>query len=327
MIGQKYQVINMLNLKYSDVPSLNLYSLLFKENGTAWASGSFTTFSSGNLLAGNHPINMFESRSGYYEANVSGSAIDINALLRVEVYQRIAASAVYGNDLLKATADIVWNKQRDLGSLQVPKIESKPFIGNFILGERLPINNYVRDSFGKYGSGVVLLGFSILNNAESPITNGTIAPRGLDDACIYNTGVTLSSASYSSGTYLLRTSGYYYDGLGPSILLQNESTFSIYVPTSIPSVDVAAQLGCASGKVNDSSATTTTFVTTLPSTLDNTYNGQVLRFTEGYLIGQGRIILDYVGATKAVTLNKPFVTDPVNNTSFIVYPLGGELGL
>lgn len=70
--------------------------------------------------------------------------------------------------------------------------------------------------------------------------------------------------------------------------------------------------------VNDAGATTTTFITTLTSAVDDFYNDELLIFTSGALIGQARPILDYNGTTKAVTLSEALTSAPADGVSFDV---------
>jgi hypothetical protein len=73
--------------------------------------------------------------------------------------------------------------------------------------------------------------------------------------------------------------------------------------------------------VIDASATTTTFVTGLTSSVDNFYNDSMLVFTDGALAGQVRAIYDYIGATKTIILAEALTSAPVNGVAFAVVSL------
>ena len=73
--------------------------------------------------------------------------------------------------------------------------------------------------------------------------------------------------------------------------------------------------------VIDASATTTTFVTGLTSSVDNFYNDSMLVFTDGALAGQVRAIYDYIGATKTIVLEEALTSAPVNGVAFAVVSL------
>ena len=70
--------------------------------------------------------------------------------------------------------------------------------------------------------------------------------------------------------------------------------------------------------VNDLSATTTSFVTDLTETTDDFYNDKVLVFNSGTLSGQARVISDYNGTTKAITLDEAVTSAPSDGDSFII---------
>jgi hypothetical protein len=73
--------------------------------------------------------------------------------------------------------------------------------------------------------------------------------------------------------------------------------------------------------VIDASATTTTFVTGLTSSVDNFYNDSMLVFTDGALAGQVRAIYDYIGATKTIVLEEALTSAPVNGVAFAIVSL------
>lgn len=70
--------------------------------------------------------------------------------------------------------------------------------------------------------------------------------------------------------------------------------------------------------VNDASATTTNFVTALTETTDDYYNQKVITFIDGNLSGQSRVISDYNGTTKTITVDEAFTEAPANGVGFIV---------
>jgi hypothetical protein len=74
----------------------------------------------------------------------------------------------------------------------------------------------------------------------------------------------------------------------------------------------------AESTVNDASATRTSFVTDLASAVDDFYNDKILVFISGALEGQGRIISDYNGTTKAVTFDEATTSAPANGDGFII---------
>ena len=73
--------------------------------------------------------------------------------------------------------------------------------------------------------------------------------------------------------------------------------------------------------VIDASATTTTFITGLTSSVDDFYNDSMLVFTDGALAGQVRAIYDYIGATKTIVLEEALTSAPVNGVAFAIVSL------
>lgn len=72
------------------------------------------------------------------------------------------------------------------------------------------------------------------------------------------------------------------------------------------------------GKVNDGSATTTVFVTTLTGYGDDFFNDGFLLFTSGALAGQSRKIADYTSSSGSVTLSAAATSAPANGVNFVI---------
>jgi hypothetical protein len=74
----------------------------------------------------------------------------------------------------------------------------------------------------------------------------------------------------------------------------------------------------ADGQINDVSATATAFVTNLAEASDDHYNDAVITFVTGNLSGQSRVISDYDGATKTVTLDEALTEAPADGDEFLI---------
>ena len=72
------------------------------------------------------------------------------------------------------------------------------------------------------------------------------------------------------------------------------------------------------GQVNDLSATTTSFISNLASAVDDFYNDQTIHFISGSLTGQSRVVVDYNGTTKAITVDQALTSAPANGDEFII---------
>ena len=70
--------------------------------------------------------------------------------------------------------------------------------------------------------------------------------------------------------------------------------------------------------INDSSATTTQFVTSLTETTTSYYSNKIMVFIDGHLSGQARIITNYNGTTKAITLEEPLTSAPSDGDQFLI---------
>lgn len=71
------------------------------------------------------------------------------------------------------------------------------------------------------------------------------------------------------------------------------------------------------GTVNDASATTTSFKTTLGQA-DNFHNGAFVLFTDGALQGQSRKISTFANTNGVVTVATAFTSAPANSDPFII---------
>jgi len=82
------------------------------------------------------------------------------------------------------------------------------------------------------------------------------------------------------------------------------------------------QLGdVVTGVVNDGSATTIAFITTVTSAYDNFYNDQYIRFTNGNLEGIVRIVRSYNNSTLEIIVSEPLPVAPENGDEFDLIPV------
>lgn len=72
------------------------------------------------------------------------------------------------------------------------------------------------------------------------------------------------------------------------------------------------------GSVNDASATTTSFVTTLTGYGDGFFTGSFILFTDGTLQGQSRKISNYTSSSGTITLATATTSAAANSTPFII---------
>lgn len=82
-----------------------------------------------------------------------------------------------------------------------------------------------------------------------------------------------------------------------------------------------AELVTEEGAVNDASATTLSFISNLTEATSSFYSDLSLVFTSGNLQGQARVITDYNGSTKAITVDEEWTEAPADTDAFNVYAL------
>ena len=70
--------------------------------------------------------------------------------------------------------------------------------------------------------------------------------------------------------------------------------------------------------INDASATTTSFGTALTETTTSYYSNKIMVFIDGHLSGQARIITNYDGTTKTITLEEPLTSAPSDGDQFLI---------
>lgn len=76
--------------------------------------------------------------------------------------------------------------------------------------------------------------------------------------------------------------------------------------------------GVTTGAVNDASATTTSFVSNLSSSVTDNFALNAIVFTSGALTGLVRKISAYNGTTKAITLSAALPSAPANGVTFMI---------
>jgi hypothetical protein len=82
---------------------------------------------------------------------------------------------------------------------------------------------------------------------------------------------------------------------------------------------LAFTLAMTTGTVSDAGATNTDFDTDLTEATNDHYNGKLITFTDGVLLGQSAQIADYVGATKNIDVTGDTFTEaPGNGDAFII---------
>lgn len=314
---------------FNDVTGLTLYALLYtKGTSDVWNVPGFTFEAFNPSSIADYVIYFVENpdRPGYYEADITEPLDNMGRIvLQMEVWQEGDSGPDLSTNIIKGVQTLVWDGLQELGGLSPYRFESKDFIGVFTSGQILNTNLFFYD---QYGLVVKFHQFPFSRHINFLVRNGndTTVSTGFStdyDTNPFNKISFPIGVSHPPGNYKIIASGRYTN----NEMYTNISHFTVTssgFPTTMGSSDVLTVLGYASGKVDGGSPTVTGFITNLSSTNNDHYNGQILRFTNGNLIGQGRIISDYNGTSKMINLNKGLSFAPSSGDIFVIMPIGGE---
>lgn len=305
-----------------------LYAVLFYEDQSiAFHSGilAFSIFDQSSINS--YAWNLTEAtsvRSGFYQSIDFASLITQATPISVEIKKQVGGSRNYAQDILQGVDNFVWNGQAHIDDHLIPRLESGDYLGTFNLNDYVRTQAHVYNEYGLLTVNTSGFNFAVFNPSGLSVATGVATLNSSTYPC-HDITVRASGTGFGVGNYRLQVSGIY-----QGLAMTSNYYFTVATGTVVnatATVDILGTLGYASGSINDASPTTTSFVTTLSSSTDDFYNGQILRFTTGGLIGQGRIISDYVGATKTITLNKALSSTPSNGSNLIIYPIGGQLNV
>jgi hypothetical protein len=165
---------------------------------------------------------------------------------------------------------------------------------------------------------------------QMPTVGLLVVPAMVFDSMVLGTDVLQSDVTQFGGT-----AGTFAAGIPTAALDSTATAALVDLIWDEPLTGATHNVATSSGKrlrqttafqqidstVIDASATTTTFITGLTSSVDNFYNDSMLVFTDGALAGQVRAIYDYIGATKTIVLEEALTSAPVNGVAFAIVSL------
>ena len=165
---------------------------------------------------------------------------------------------------------------------------------------------------------------------QMPPIGLVVVPAMVFDSLVLGTDVLQSDVTQFGGT-----AGTFAAGIPTAVLDSTDKATLVDLIWDEPLTGATHNVAHSSGKrlrqttafqqidstVIDASATTTTFITGLTSSVDNFYNDSMLVFTDGALAGQVRAIYDYIGATKTIVLEEALTSAPVNGVAFTIVSL------
>ena len=173
---------------------------------------------------------------------------------------------------------------------------------------------------GTYGLSAIE---TLIDEVESMLKDGTYGLSAL------NVDLDAIIAELANGTYGLAAIKAYVDSL--ETWLGNPSGDTLTTITAKLG-DNATAIGVVTDKLNalvqatgavTGTPTANFFDTDLTEATDDHYNGSIIIFTSGNLIGQASIIVDYDGTTKEITVDPAFIETPsTDNFAILSNPLG-----
>lgn len=164
-----------------------------------------------------------------------------------------------------------------------------------------------------YKTGCIPASVQVITSAESVsgrVTVGSIATDAIDAAALATDAITEIQAGLSTLTSANVSTAVW------DVALATYSTVAGSFGKSFK--NLSDGIISTDGAVNDAAATASSFVTNLSYSQDDFVNDKILVFTAGSLEGQGRIIADYNGTTKAVSFDEPFTAAPADGDDFVL---------
>lgn len=309
-------------IEYIDIASsLDLYGIIYNSGGRAYRKdfGTFQIFS--DFAIGNFAINLSEdiNRKGRYSsASITGIGIDSSNIFNIEIRQQIGMSPNKSVDILKSTSLVIWDGDKILSDTDSPKILKPSYLGKYIIGNSVAFACQYIDEFGKMSQPSVTPTYEVFDAN----TNSSASVSGSASS------ITGGNLQFSFSTSTLSSNKTYYVKISIGNIVEYIH-FDTFTTSAISSLDienaVVSALSYPTGTITVATSTSS-FTTNLPAGQNDYYNGQIIRMKSGPSAGQGRIISDYNGTTKIVTLNKPFTLNPGTNP-FVIFPIGGELNV
>lgn len=304
----------------------NLYALLFSSTGTAFnpTTSTFNSFSDAGIDNFDIPLTEVGIRAGYYTATVINvSGVLTSDIYTVEIRNRAGATPVKSTDFLKSISQIYWNGVGELFSLSVPEIRGPSFLGSMFASGTVNIRIGTYDKFGLQSDLDAAPEYFIYGTAPSPIASGLF--NSFDTGAYFASISTTGSVGATNTSYTIRIVG---DKDGSQLVTNHH--FSV-APAPLFGFDLLSSLGYTSGFVLTSSSTSG-FTASVGATINDVYNGSIVRFMNGDASGQARIVYDFTviaGPVKTFALNKPIVGAGTLSSGdyFVIFPIGGELGV
>lgn len=308
-------------LEYYDIAGQNIYCMIFSSGnlGLTNTTGQFAVYTDAAATGFAHTMTADGNRTNRYTFNLNTyiSALT-EGVYEIAVFSRTGSTPNISNDNIKMVDQMYWSSGL-VDEVVTPNLTTTDFVGNIPFGNTFAWLAEVENQFGSYSTVDNNLDYIIKENATTTIATGSMTL--LEPGIYYATRTVTPSVFENTKSYQIIM-----DAHINNIPVKAATCFTVssgqICPTGYP--DILNLLGYVTGSIT-TSVTTSGFNTNLTNTTNDLFNGGILRITSGTNKGHARIISDYVGLTKRVSLNKPMKFLPSSGTTFVIYPIGGEL--
>ena len=148
------------------------------------------------------------------------------------------------------------------------------------------------------GGAITTSGGAVVNVDTVDVTTTNTDMRGTDGAY---TGTPATAGDVADAVWDEALSGHNVGGsTGKALRQMKEGTITI------------------ESAINDTSATALSFVTDLTESTTSYYSNKIMVFISGHLSGQARIITNYNGTTKTITLEEALTSAPADGDEFLI---------
>ena len=313
--------VNSLTVQYFDrAESSNFYALIFNSGNLAFNTNTsdFSSYTDATISNFNIGLILNSNRNNYYSSGIGNTANFAKGKYLLEVWQRVGSTPNKSNDYLKGISTLSWDGIQENSNVGVPRLSEPSFIGQRTVTATGDLINFYVESFDNFGSLSDVYNFPTYKFYKN---GAALSPDITGVMTKINTGFYNTSRILSSGT--LTAPNNYEININATmngVNLSTTKTLTMVSPIVVNPPDILTSLQYSSGFIKDNTPVASSFITNLNSNVDNYHNGSIFRIN-----GQGRIIYDYDGSTKRISLNKALSVTPVSGDYFIIYPIGGEL--
>lgn len=316
----------VLKISYVEHVSGTYYALLFNQTELAYRTDTRTFFPFASVSVDNNDIALSNStsRPAFWSSTGVSAAVMTKGKYFTEIWQQVGGAPNQTGDFLKATNTFFWDGVQETNFTDTYHMDGESYLGTKYLSENV---YFGIQTFNEYGDLETLTNrpsWRIYTSGGFTNVSGLMNVTGVG---FYYGLVTLTGGVFRNNrSYDIRIESTV-DG---THAIGSLKTFNIVDASGNVPGDPAHRFGYASGVIgNFPTPTVSSWACTTISTGTDYYNGSIARFTTGASKNQARIIVDTInnaGISTTIVVNKPFNALAITDT-FLIYPIGGELGL